>query len=206
MTDKLFHVVLCVFLFSCSNQSAGTHDDHNSHNLSPKTETARSYCDSVNGGLIPKDTLKGSPHRIAMATINGNHIHIEYNSPGVKGRSIWGGLVPYGQVWATGAHMASNIQFSKEVQFNGKTIPAGKYGIFTIPGMDKWIFILNTGYNQHLADDYDMKEDVLRVELAPGEHEMTQRLTYQVEKVTDSTGVIHILWEKIRLSVPFTCI
>jgi len=207
MTDKFFRLAICVFLFSCNNQNANTHDDHASHKASSHaTDIGRNYCDSVNSGLIANDTLKGSPHRTAMATVNGNHIHIEYNSPGVKGRTIWGGLVPYDKVWATGAHMASNIQFSKDVQFNGQTIPAGKYGIFTIPGRDKWIFILNTRHNQHLADDYDAQEDVLRMELTPEAHEMTQRLTYKVEKASDTTGSIQILWEKVSISAPFTSI
>ena len=103
-----------VLMIACNNdektgQSAETKagDDHSSHTAVASND----YSDSVNSGIITEDTLKGSPHRTAMATVNGTHVHIEYNSPGVKGRSIWGGLVAYDKVWATGAHNATSVQF-----------------------------------------------------------------------------------------------
>jgi hypothetical protein len=84
--------------------------DHSAHLGNKKGMSATTtYADSVNEGIIITDTLKSSPRRAAMATIKGCHIHIDYSSPGVKGRSIWGGLVAYDQVWAAGAHTATKL-------------------------------------------------------------------------------------------------
>ena len=83
------------------------------------------YADSVNAGLIAQDTMKKSPHRIAMANIGDAHVHIEYGSPGVRGRTIWGGLVAYDQVWAAGAHNATKISFSKAVKIGTTKVEAG---------------------------------------------------------------------------------
>jgi hypothetical protein len=204
MIKKTKWLLPLMFFAACNNNSSnketttGTAAEHRAH-----SRTAESgYCDSVNNGLIADDTLKGSPHRTAMATINGNHIHMEYNSPGVKGRVIWGGLVPYDKVWATGAHLATRIQFSKDVTINGKKIPAGQYAFFTIPGRDKWIAILNTRFDQHLADDYDEKEDVVRLELKPEEHTMTPRLTYSIIRLSDNAGEVQMDWENLRIRIP----
>jgi hypothetical protein len=78
------------------------------------------YADSMNSGLIPVDTLKGSPVREVTEKVGGNQIHIKYGSPGVRGRAIWGELVPYDKVWVTGAHHATAIEFSHEVTIGEK--------------------------------------------------------------------------------------
>lgn len=206
MVKKMKWLLPLVFLAACNNENARADkdkavDEHAGHSV---IAGANDYCDSVNNGLIVDDTLKGSPRRTSGNTINSNHVAIEYNSPGVKGRVIWGGLVPYDKVWVTGAHNATSIQFSKEVDIGGRRIPAGKYAFFTIPGKKKWIVILNKRYDQHLADEYSEREDVLRVNAKPEGHEMTPRLTFQVNKVSDKSGEIVLDWEKIRISIPFT--
>lgn len=160
------------------------------------------YADSVNKGLIAKDTMKGSPKRVSMKTIGDTHIHIEYGSPGVKGRMIWGGLVAYDQVWATGAHNATSIDFSKDVTIGGKKIPKGKYALFTIPGKTEWTIILNTNYQQHLADAYNISEDIVRVKVKPvRKQQVTQRLTYSVIPSGKDTGVM-IEWEYLSVTLP----
>ena len=135
------------------------------------------YADSVNNGQI-KDTLKKSVPRVAMATIGTTHVHINYFSPGVRDRVIWGGLVAYNTVWVTGAHAATHIQFYKPVIINNQKIEAGTYAIFTIPNKNEWIFILNKNYQQHLTDDYSTKDDLLRLKIKPQLHKLTQRLTF----------------------------
>jgi hypothetical protein len=209
MIKRAAGLLSVVFMVACNNgekadQSAEskTPEDHSGHTM----VTGNNYCDSVNNGLITEDSLKGSPHRTAMATVNGTHVHIEYNSPGVKGRAIWGGLVPFDKVWATGAHMATSVQFSKVVTINNKKIPAGHYAFFTIPGKDKWTVILNTRHDQHMADDYNEKEDVMRMDVKPEEHDMTQRLTYNVNKTDDKSGEIVMQWERISIRLPFSII
>jgi hypothetical protein len=176
-----------------------SNSDHQKHEA-----VSDDYAERVNKGLIPKDTLKGSPVRTAMVTIGNNHVHIVYGSPGVKGRIIWGGLVAYDQVWVTGAHKATSINFSKDVIIADKKIPNGKYALFTIPGKDEWTLILNKNWDQHLADKYSEKEDVLRIKVKPLVTEKaTQRLTYSIVKKTDASGTIQVAWEKLSISLPF---
>jgi len=206
MIKQASYLLILAFMLACNNDEKKTEpvenksaDEHRGH----ATVASNDYCDSVNNGVITEDTLKGSPHRMAMAIVNGNHVHIEYNSPGVKGREIWGGLVPFDKVWATGAHTASSVQFSKDVTINNKKIPAGHYAFFTIPGKEKWKVILNTRYDQHMADDYNEKEDVVRLDVMPEEHSPTQRLTFNVNATNNNSGEITMLWEKILIRVPF---
>lgn len=164
--------------------------------------TGNGYADSVNQGLIAKDTMKSSPKRVAMETIGNTHIHIEYGSPGVKGRMIWGGLVAYDQVWATGAHNATTVDFSTAVTIGGKKVAKGKYALFTIPGKEEWIIIINSRSKQHLADEYNQAEDIVRVKVKPVKKDkMVQRLTYRVEK-NGKDAAIAIEWEQLRVVLP----
>ena len=142
-----------------------------------------------------------SPKREAMAMVGENHIHIDYSSPSVRGRVIWGGLVPYNQVWSTGAHKATAISFAQDVIINDTPVPAGKYGFFTIPGEENWTLILNKNWDQHLADEYDEAEDVVRLTVTPEKlPEMQESLTYQVEALNDSTARISVSWEHLKVS------
>lgn len=183
---------LLFLLFSLFSSTISAQHDHKNGN---------GYADSVNNGLIAKDTMKSSPKRVAMETVNNTHIHIEYGSPGVKGRMIWGGLVAYDQVWATGAHNATTIDFSTQVVIAGKKIPAGKYALFTIPGKNEWTIIINSRNKQHLADEYNAAEDLVRVKVKPQKNKMTQRLTYAIEKQGKDAAVT-IAWEYLKLSLP----
>jgi len=178
-------------------------DEHAAHGASRTSMQAFGYADSVNDGLIVTDTLKGSPRRAAMATIAGNHVHIDYGSPGVKGRMIWGGLVAYDQVWAAGSHKATNIGFNKALQINGQLVEPGSYGFFIIPGQQEWTLIINKRYEQHLADEYNQDEDIIRVKVVPTAVELTQRLTYRVISTGTDSGNIEFLWEKKKVVLPF---
>lgn len=176
-------------------------DIHTDHKPDADTEE---YIAALEAGTITEDTLKGSPMRIAMGDIGKSHLHIAYSAPGVKGRVIWGGLVAYDKVWVTGAHKATCIIFTEPILFAGERVPTGAYALFTIPKeTGKWTVILNKNYDQHLADDYDEKEDVLRVEIAPSENENpVQRLYYTVTNETADKGTLDIQWEKKRLTIP----
>jgi hypothetical protein len=146
-----------------------------------------------------------SPKRQAMAMLGGNHIHIEYSSPSVRGRVIWGGLVPYGKVWSTGAHKATSINIPEPVIINGTDIPAGKYGFFTIPGEESWTVILNKNWDMHLADDYQQAEDVIRFEVTPEKLDNIQEaLEYKVESTGDNSGTISVAWEYLKISFAVT--
>ncbi len=172
-------------------------------NAQHQNHGATGYADSVNAGLIAQDTMKKSPHRVAMANIGDAHVHIEYGSPGVRGRTIWGGLVAYDQVWSAGAHNATKISFTKAVTFAGKKIEADTYGFFLIPHKDNFTVILNKNFNQHLADDYDQKDDVVRMDIVPVAPAKTvQRLTYEVVETGKNQGQVRFSWENKMVKVP----
>ncbi|MCU0333503.1 MAG: DUF2911 domain-containing protein [Chitinophagaceae bacterium] len=177
-------------------------DDHSQHNKSTAMASS-GYADSVNSGLIATDTLKGSPRRMAMANVGSCHVHMEYGSPGVKNRTIWGGLVAYGQVWATGAHKATSISFACDVEVGGQKVPAGKYALFTIPDSASWTVIINKRWDQHLADDYNAAEDVVRLQATPQAHATTQRLSFAVKEIKNDAGEVIFSWEKVSFTLPF---
>jgi len=162
------------------------------------------YADSVNAGLI-EDTFKGSARREAEAKLEQTVVKVNYGSPGKRGRVIWNGLVSYDNVWVSGSHWATAVSFSEEVIINGLTIPAGMYGFFTIPGRENWTLILNKNFNQHLADDYNESDDLVRFNVKPIELDnVVQRLTYEIETISDKQGAISLSWDQIKVSLPFT--
>ncbi|EPA00607.1 hypothetical protein A33Q_0080 [Indibacter alkaliphilus LW1] len=161
-----------------------------------------SYADSVNAGLV-EDTFKGSARREAKGSIGNADITVNYGSPGKRGRVIWNGLVSYDQVWVSGSHWATAIDFSEDVMIGDTEVPAGMYGFFTIPGREEWTLILNKNYDQHLADDYDQSEDVVRLTVSPEElEEEVQRLTYEVKIESGNHGAISLMWDKVKVSLP----
>ncbi|MGY6560252.1 MAG: DUF2911 domain-containing protein [Nitritalea sp.] len=162
------------------------------------------YADSVNAGLL-EDTFKGSARREATGTIGNSLITVNYGSPGVRGRTIWNGLVSYDQVWVSGSHWATAVSFSSAVSINGKKVEPGMYGFFTVPGKEQWVLILNEAYDMHLAEEYFEGEDVIRLVVTPEIlDEPVQRLTYEIETVSDTEGFLVLSWEKIRVRLPIT--
>ena len=205
MAKSLLLTTVTAGLLACGGNTQQAKDaDAGGHKGHQMAAPGAGYADSVNSGLIAVDTLKGSPQRVAMNTVGNTHVHITYNAPGVKDRVIWGGLVAYDKVWATGAHQATTVQTDNPITIDGKLIPAGKYALFTIPGRESWVVILNSRHDQHLADEYNEQEDVLRITVNPESNSMVQRLTYSVNTTGDTTGEIVIAWEKLKLVVPFS--
>ena len=148
-----------------------------------------------------------SPHTSAMAMVGDAHIHIDYSSPGVRNRIIFGGLLPYDAVWQAGAHMATWIETNKDLTINGKVLEAGKYGFFVIPNQDEWTIIFNTNWNQHGKDEYDEKDDALRFKVTPKiSEESKEHLEYKITKTTDASGTISLRWEKVIIEFPFEVI
>ena len=177
-------------------------------NQSPKDSVKTTTAPVDDSAIIEQqsveDDKKGSLKAKATATLGTTHINIAYYSPAVRGRIIWGGLVPFDKVWVTGAHSATSIEFNQDLVIASKTIAAGKYAFFTIPGKEEWTIILNKNWHQHLTDRYDEKEDVLRVNVKPEVKEKNQeRLRYVIEKVSESDGKLVMYWEKIEVSLPF---
>ncbi|MCW8816656.1 MAG: DUF2911 domain-containing protein [Ignavibacteriaceae bacterium] len=159
---------------------------------------------SVDGYSQKKEEVRISPKATVMQTVGFTDVTIVYSRPGVKGRTIWGGLVPYNAVWRAGANEATKITFNTDVKINGKKLKAGSYGFFTIPTKDKWTIIFNKVADQWGAFEYNDAEDVLRVEVAPETDNSCWQewLAYTITKTSDNTAVVRLEWEKLK--VPFT--
>ena len=141
----------------------------------------------------PEDKSKRpSPPATAAATVAGVTVTINYRRPSVKGRPIFGGLVPYGQVWRTGANEATTFEVNKPVKINGQPLPAGKYGLFTIPTATAWTVIFNKTSAQWGAFKYDEKQDALRVQVKPTK---TAAPVEQFAVSLNKTGKVTMQWE-----------
>ncbi|MFC0777014.1 DUF2911 domain-containing protein [Flavobacterium sp. HJSW_4] len=113
--------------------------------------------------------------------------------------------MPFDHLWVTGAHKATRISFSKDVNINGKIIKKGEYAFFTIPGKKRWILIFNTKVEQHLTDDYNQSEDVVRIEAIPEILPVpVQRLTYKVKETSKSDGIVSMEWDSLKISFSVT--
>jgi hypothetical protein len=139
-----------------------------------------------------------SPSSSVMQIVGITEVLVEYSSPGVKGRTIWGDLVPYDKVWRTGANMATEISFSTDVKINGKNLEAGRYSLFTIPGADEWSVMFNSKTNIS-GGAYDKANDVLSVKVKPETVEHKERMTFLIENNTNDAADIVLHWEKLRV-------
>lgn len=181
---KISIITFCLFT---SILAFAQHENHQ-----PKT-------DSVKVATKPK-----SPKMVTMEMVGENHVHIEYGSPSVRGRNIWNGLVAYNQVWSTGAHKATWVDFSKDIKIEGKVIPKGRYGFFTIPDKKEWTIILSKTWDMHLADDYKQENDIIRVKVKPKKNKaITEALTYEILSKSKNTGTIKMSWEYLNVSLNF---
>jgi hypothetical protein len=139
-----------------------------------------------------------SPSSRVMQVVGITKVSIEYFSPGVKGREIWGGLVPYDKVWRTGANAATQISFSTDVKINGQDLKAGNYSLFTLPGESEWSVMFNSRTNIG-GNDYKQEADVLKVMVKPETGEFRERMTFLIENNTNEAADIVLHWEKLRL-------
>lgn len=142
-----------------------------------------------------------SPNAAVSQTIGVTEVKITYGRPSVRGREIFGGLVPYGEIWRTGANEATTISFSSPVQVEGKPLEKGTYSLFTIPGQNTWTVVFNDQPNQWGAYEYDSSQDVLRVEVTPESADMREMMTFTFPNVTDTSGTAVLHWAETR--VPF---
>lgn len=144
-----------------------------------------------------------SPKSTVSQTVGVTEIAIHYSSPGVKGRTVWGELVPYGEVWRTGANENTTITFSTAVKIGGKDLPAGTYGLQTIPTADQWTIIFSKDAELWGAFDYKPENDALRVQAKPRPApRANERMRFTIENATDTSAEVVLAWEK--LEVPFT--
>lgn len=132
-------------------------------------------------------------------TIGTTNISIDYHRPGVKGRSIWGGLVPYDQPWRMGANEATTITFSKPVKVEGNDVPAGKYSFFAIPGKGKWTLVLNKDPEQWGAYGYDQAKDQLRAVVAPVKAPHTEWMRFTIDPASPTSALVTLNWETVAI-------
>jgi hypothetical protein len=143
-----------------------------------------------------------SPGASVKQTIGLNDVTITYSRPGVKGRKIWGELVPYEKVWRTGANAATTIQFTEPVLVEGQALPAGTYSLHTIPGEKEWTLIFNKEANQWGSYSYKPEQDAVRVKVTPVQGQSQEWMQFRFEDPTINTARVVLAWE--NLQVPFT--
>lgn len=143
-------------------------------------------------------TKRPSPFTTREGTIDGVMTKVEYGSPAVKGRTVYGDLVPYNEIWRTGANEATTVEFGQDVRVAGKKLAKGKYSLFTIPTEGEWTVIFNKKPEQWGAYNYDEADDALRVQVKPAPAPtMSERLHFTVEPEG-----IKYSWENTMLMIP----
>lgn len=149
--------------------------------------------------LIPRSSPdKGIFHRIGYTDIE-----INYGSPHVKDRNLWGSLIPYDELWRAGANVATTVTISTDVIIKGSVLPAGRYALFIIPRKSSpWTVIFSNKPDQWGAFGHQEDEEVLRTEIEPSKSHFSEELSYRVEQYDFEHGVIMMDWENIRINIP----
>ena len=191
MKTILSILILAVLFTGCKDKK--TKKEEHNHTQHPKVEE-----------VVTTNKKVLSPHTSVMAMVGDAHVHIDYSSPGVRDRIIFGGLVGYNNVWQAGAHNATWLETSKALLINGEILPAGKYGFFTIPSKGDWTIMINKNWDQHGKDEYDEKDDIIRFNVTPViSDNITEHLEYNIIKSDENRGDISLSWEKVTISFPF---
>ncbi len=149
----------------------------------------------------PAKDARVSPAASVQQTLGITDVAVTYSRPGVKGRVIWGKLVPYNEVWRAGANEATTVSFSDDVTIDGNRLPAGTYGFFILPTEKEWTFIFNSVPNQWGAFKYNKDKDVLRVTTTPVATPDQEWMEYRVDPLKSNEGTLTLSWEKLRGSV-----
>ncbi len=143
------------------------------------------------------ESKRPSPLTSTENMVGDAQIKIIYSSPGVKGRTIWGDLVPYNKIWRTGANDATILETSSDLKINGEVLKRGKYSLFTVPGETQWTVMINKVWDQWGAYNYDSSKDAIRMTVEPTTTDsLVERMQFKIE----DTGEIKFLWEKLQFS------
>jgi hypothetical protein len=153
--------------------------------------------------------IPGLPNPSATQTIDQEiglgHAIVTYSRPNVKGRVIYGGLVPYNTVWRTGANTATEVTFSEDVKLNGHDVPAGTYSLFTIPNKDQWTIIVNKAVKDWGAYSYKAENDLLRFTVKPARtNDKYETFTIQFANSTTRSADLQILWDHTAVTIQIT--
>jgi tetratricopeptide (TPR) repeat protein len=145
-----------------------------------------------------------SPTQTVKQDFGISSIELVYSRPGMKGRKIFGDLVPWNAVWRTGANSATRLKFNDDVVFGGQPLKAGEYALFTVPGENEWEVIINKG-SANWGTDYKQQDDILRVKVKPMKlNESVESFTMQFGNVKPTSTDLQIMWDKTAVAVPIT--
>lgn len=156
---------------------------------------------------VAQDLPRPSPRAQTMQQAGLTEIEVSYGRPAVRGREIFGGLVPFDRVWRTGANEATTVRFSSDVKVEGESLPAGLYSLHTIPSESEWTVIFNREAEQWGSYQYDESKDALRVKVRPRvAHHPHERLTIGFSDISDDAATMMIEWADVtvplRIEVP----
>ena len=147
------------------------------------------------------DLPRPSQHAVITQRVGITDVTVNYHRPVVNKRKIWGGVVPYGQVWRAGANENTIIEFTDPVTIEGKPLAKGTYGLHMIPGENEWTIIFSNNSTSWGSFTYDQAEDALRVTVKPQTSDFHEALTYDFDDVKPDSSVVTLRWEKV--AVPF---
>ena len=134
--------------------------------------------------------------------IGFGEVEVKYSRPSARGRTIYGGLVPFGELWRTGAHDATTIKFSEAVKLNGNDIPAGTYTLFTIPNQNEWTIVINKAIEMHGTSDYTQEQDLVRFTAKPEKSaRYYETFTIEVNDLTKEEAGMFLLWENTQVKL-----
>jgi Protein of unknown function (DUF2911) len=149
------------------------------------------------------DLPRESPIGKVSQQVGLTEIAVEYGSPAVKGRKIWGGVVPYDKLWSLGGYQATTIRFTRDVSVGDKPVPAGTYALFAVPGKSAWTLVLNKNADQlGSGRDYKSELDVARIQVRPRTVPLHERLGFAFTAFTDDEASLEIAWENVSVSIP----
>tara|TARA_R110002050_G_scaffold244268_1_gene380858 strand:- start:15635 stop:16477 length:843 start_codon:yes stop_codon:yes gene_type:complete len=145
-----------------------------------------------------------SPHASFTQRMGVTDISMDYSRPGVKGRTTFGDLVPYGETWRAGANASTKIEFSTDVMIGGKEVKAGKYALYIVPFETEWTFIISSYVDGWGVDKYTSASDVVRVVGVPQKSEMTESMLYSIDQITNNSCVLSLYWDKVKVGFEIT--
>jgi tetratricopeptide (TPR) repeat protein len=146
-----------------------------------------------------------SPTQTIKQDFGLSSIELTYSRPGMKGRKIFGDLVPYGEMWRTGANAATRIKFGEDVTIGGQAVKAGEYALYTIPNQNEWEIILNKGVTNGGLNGYKKEEDVTRFKVKPTSLPApVETFTMEIGEIKPSSSELQLKWENTAVKVPIT--
>lgn len=146
--------------------------------------------------------IRPSPNAAVAQTIGTTEVMVTYGRPGMKGRTIFGDLIPYGQWWRTGANESTNVTFSDNVTIAGQELEAGTYSLYSIPGKDSWTIIFNSKLSW--GTEYDKSKDVLRVDVEPQEAQKREWFMIYFENLGQNSADMVLHWSSTKVPIAIT--